>query len=108
MSSEPEKPLVGTGWNQLLRETQELCIVSKTNGVVENVDAARIVVRVTDTKHQANSAVDIYNLIKYTRSNQNTCINQRPIVTVGDKVKAVILADGPSIDNGELALRSEY
>ncbi|RZO17853.1 MAG: DNA-directed RNA polymerase subunit beta, partial [SAR86 cluster bacterium] len=65
---------------------------------------ARIVVRVTDTKH-SKSAVDVYNLIKYTRSNQNTCINQRPIVKIGDRVKAGdVLADGPSIDNGELAL----
>ena len=78
--------------------------VSKNNGVVENVDAARIVVRVTDSKN-SNNAVDIYNLTKYTRSNQNTCINQRPLVSVGDKVKfGDILADGPSVDNGELAL----
>ena len=100
----PEKPLVGTGLESVVARDSGVCIVSKTNGIVENVDAARIVVRVTDTKH-SNSAVDVYNLIKYTRSNQNTCINQRPIVTVGDKVKAGdVLADGPSIDNGELAL----
>ena len=71
--------------------------------MVESVDAGRIVVRVTDAK--SNDSVDIYNLIKYTRSNQNTCINQRPLVSVGDKVVAGdILADGPSVDNGELAL----
>ena len=100
----PEKPLVGTGLESVVARDSGVCIVSKTNGIVENVDAARIVVRVTDTKH-SNSAVDVYNLIKYTRSNQNTCINQRPIVKVGDKVKAGdVLADGPSIDNGELAL----
>ena len=100
----PEKPLVGTGLESVVARDSGVCIVSKTNGIVENVDAARIVVRVTDTKH-SNSAVDVYNLVKYTRSNQNTCINQRPIVRVGDKVKAGdVLADGPSIDNGELAL----
>ena len=100
----PEKPLVGTGLESVVARDSGVCIVSKTNGIVENVDAARIVVRVTDTKH-SSSAVDVYNLIKYTRSNQNTCINQRPIVKVGDKVKAGdVLADGPSIDNGELAL----
>ena len=79
-------------------------LLQKNNGVVENVDAARIVVRVTDAKN-SNNAVDIYNLTKYTRSNQNTCINQRPLVSVGDKIKfGDILADGPSVDNGELAL----
>ena len=77
-----------------------MCVVAKNNGVVENVDAARIVVRVTDAKN-SNNAVDIYNLTKYTRSNQNTCINQRPLVSVGDKIKfGDILADGPSVDNG--------
>ena len=100
----PEKPLVGTGLESVVARDSGVCIVSKTNGIVENVDAARIVVRVTDTKH-SKSAVDVYNLIKYTRSNQNTCINQRPIVKIGDRVKAGdVLADGPSIDNGELAL----
>ena len=94
----PEKPLVGTGLESVVARDSGVCIVSKTNGIVENVDAARIVVRVTDTKH-SSSAVDVYNLIKYTRSNQNTCINQRPIVKVGDKVKAGdVLVDGPSID----------
>ena len=100
----PEKPLVGTGFETIVAGDSGVCVVAKNNGVVENVDAARIVVRVTDSKN-SNNAVDIYNLTKYTRSNQNTCVNQRPLVSVGDKVKfGDILADGPSVDNGELAL----
>ena len=98
-----EKPLVGTGLETVVARDSGVCIVAKNTGVVENVDASRIVVRVTDKK--SKTASDVYNLIKYTRSNQNTCINQRPIVKAGDSVKAGdILADGPSIDNGELAL----
>ena len=98
-----EKPLVGTGLESVVARDSGVCIVANNSGVVENVDASRIVVRVTDKK--SKSAADVYNLIKYTRSNQNTCINQRPIVRVGDIVKAGdVLADGPSIDNGELAL----
>ena len=100
----PEKPLVGTGFETIVAGDSGVCVVAKNNGVVENVDAARIVVRVTDAK-KSNNAVDIYNLTKFTRSNQNTCINQRPLVSVGDKIKfGDILADGPSVDNGELAL----
>ena len=100
----PEKPLVGTGFETIVAGDSGVCVVAKNNGVVENVDAARIVVRVTDAKN-SNNAVDIYNLTKFTRSNQNTCINQRPLVSVGDKIKfGDILADGPSVDNGELAL----
>ena len=98
-----EKPLVGTGLETVVARDSGVCIVAKNTGVVESVDASRIVVRVTDKK--SKTASDVYNLIKYTRSNQNTCINQRPIVKAGDSVKAGdILADGPSIDNGELAL----
>jgi DNA-directed RNA polymerase subunit beta len=98
-----EKPLVGTGLESVVARDSGVCIVAKNSGVVENVDASRIVVRVTDKK--SKSASDVYNLVKYTRSNQNTCINQRPIVRVGDAVKAGdVLADGPSVDNGELAL----
>ena len=98
-----EKPLVGTGLETVVARDSGVCIVAKNTGVVESVDASRIVVRVTDKR--SKTASDVYNLIKYTRSNQNTCINQRPIVKAGDSVKAGdILADGPSIDNGELAL----
>ena len=100
----PEKPLVGTGFERIVAGDSGVCVVAKNNGVVESVDAARVVVRVTDLKN-SNNAVDIYNLTKFTRSNQNTCINQRPLVSVGDKVHfGDILADGPSVDNGELAL----
>jgi DNA-directed RNA polymerase subunit beta len=100
----PEKPLVGTGFETIVAGDSGVCVVAKNNGVVENVDAARIVVRITDSKN-SNNAVDIYNLTKFTRSNQNTCINQRPLVSVGDKIRfGDILADGPSVDNGELAL----
>jgi len=98
-----EKPLVGTGLESVVARDSGVCIVAKNSGVVESVDASRIVVRVTDKK--SKSASDVYNLVKYTRSNQNTCINQRPIVRIGDTVKAGdVLADGPSVDNGELAL----
>ena len=99
----PEKPLVGTGFEKIVAGDSGVCVVAKNAGVVESVDAGRIVIRVTDSK--SSEYVDIYNLIKYTRSNQNTCINQRPLVSVGDKVKSGdVLADGPSVDNGELAL----
>ena len=98
-----EKPLVGTGLESVVARDSGVCIVAKNSGVVESVDASRIVVRVTDKK--SKSASDVYNLVKYTRSNQNTCINQRPIVQIGDTVKSGdVLADGPSVDNGELAL----
>ena len=98
-----EKPLVGTGLETVVARDSGVCIVARNSGVVESVDASRIVVRVTDKK--SKTASDVYNLIKYTRSNQNTCINQRPIVKEGDAVRAGdILADGPSVDNGELAL----
>ena len=100
----PEKPLVGTGLETVVARDSGVCVVAKNKGVVESVDAGRIVVRVTDAKNKT-AEVDIYNLVKYTRSNQNTCINQRPLVKVGDKVvEGDILADGPSVDNGELAL----
>jgi DNA-directed RNA polymerase subunit beta len=82
------------------------CVTAYRGGTIESIDASRIVVRVNEKEIQAgDSGVDIYNLIKYTRSNQNTCINQRPIVSLGDKInKNDILADGPSIDLGELSL----
>ena len=100
----PEKPLVGTGLETAVARDSGVCVVAKNKGIVESVDAGRIVVRVTDAKNKT-AEVDIYNLVKYTRSNQNTCINQRPIVKKGDKVMAGdILADGPSVDNGELSL----
>jgi DNA-directed RNA polymerase subunit beta len=101
-----EKPLVGTGIERIVARDSGVCVVARRGGVVDSVDAGRIVVRVNDAETMAGDAgVDIYNLTKYTRSNQNTCINQRPLVKVGDQVAAKdVLADGPSTDMGELAL----
>jgi DNA-directed RNA polymerase subunit beta len=101
-----EKPLVGTGMERTVAKDSGVSVVATRGGKIESVDAARIVVRVNDTETEnGTSGVDIYNLIKYTRSNQNTCINQKPLVKVGDVVKTGdIMADGPSTDMGELAL----
>ncbi len=101
-----EKPLVGTGMERTVAKDSGVTVVAARGGSIEMVDAARIVVRVNDTETETGSSgVDIYNLIKYTRSNQNTCINQKPLVKPGDIVsKGDILADGPSTDMGELAL----
>jgi len=101
-----EKPLVGTGIERYVAQDSGVCVVARRGGVIELVDAARIVVRVNDEETEAGDAgVDIYNLTKYTRSNQNTCINQRPLVKEGEKIsRGDILADGPSVDMGELAL----
>ena len=101
-----EKPLVGTGIERIVAVDSGSAVVSKRGGVVDSVDAARIVVRVNDEEAAAGGGgVDIYTLTKYTRSNQNTCINQRPLVRVGDQIeRGDVLADGPSTDMGELAL----
>jgi len=101
-----EKPLVGTGMERNVAHDSGVCVVAFRGGIIESVDAGRIIVRVHDDETDAGEAgVDIYNLTKYTRSNQNTCINQRPLVKEGDEVaRGDILADGPSIDMGELAL----
>jgi len=101
-----QKPLVGTGMERYVAADSGVCEVAKRAGVIDSVDASRIVVRVNDKDVGVDEApVDIYNLTKYKRSNQNTCINQRPIVSEGDAVeRGDILADGPSIDMGELAL----
>jgi DNA-directed RNA polymerase subunit beta len=101
-----DKPLVGTGMERYVAADSGVCVVAKRPGVIDSVDASRIVVRVNDKDVGVDEApVDIYNLTKYTRSNQNTCINQRPIVKEGDVVqRGDILGDGPSIDMGELAL----
>ena len=101
-----ETPLVGTGMERIVARNSGDCVIARNAGVIEKVDSGRIVVRknLKDISG-TGSAVDIYNLVKYTRSNQNTCINQKPIVSEGDKVsKGDILADGSSIDLGELAL----
>ena len=101
-----EKPLVGTGFERFVASDSGVCVVAKRGGEIESVDASRIVVRVnSDEVETGDAGVDIYNLTKYTRSNQNTCINQSPIVSFGDSVsRGDILADGPSVDMGELAL----
>ncbi|MDY6943198.1 MAG: DNA-directed RNA polymerase subunit beta [Pseudomonadota bacterium] len=101
-----EKPLVGTGIERAVAIDSGVTVVAKRGGSVEKVDASRIVVRVSDDETMPGEpGVDIYNLTKYTRSNQNTCINQRPLVKVGDRIaKGDALADGPSTDMGELAL----
>ena len=101
-----QKPLVGTGIERKVAADSGVCEVASRGGVIESVDASRVVVRVNpDEIHTGEAGVDIYNLTKYTRSNQNTCINQRPVVKEGDVVvRGDILADGPSVDMGELAL----
>ena len=101
-----DKPLVGTGMERYVARDSGVCVVAKRSGVVDSVDASRIVVRVNNSEAQGDEApVDIYNLVKYTRSNQNTCINQRAIVNKGDIVeRGDVLADGPSVDMGDLAL----
>ncbi len=101
-----EKPLVGTGVERNVAVDSGVTVVAKRGGRVETVDAGRIVVRVNDDEAiPGEPGVDIYNLTKYTRSNQNTCINQRPLVMVGDQVaRGDVMADGPSTDMGELAL----
>ncbi|MGK0170987.1 MAG: DNA-directed RNA polymerase subunit beta, partial [Gammaproteobacteria bacterium] len=101
-----EKPLVGTGMETSVAIDSGVTIVASRGGVIDSVDAARIVVRVNDEETEAGEpGVDIHTLTKYTRSNQNTCINQRPLVRPGDVIaRGDVLADGPSTDLGELAL----
>ena len=101
-----EAPVVGTGMEAAVARDSGVCVVAERGGLVDRVDASRIVIRVDGAEiAEGEAGVDIYNLTKYTRSNQNTCINQRPLVKPGDKVcKGDIMADGPSIDMGELAL----
>jgi DNA-directed RNA polymerase subunit beta len=101
-----DSPLVGTGMERVVARDSGVSVVARHNGVVESVDASRIVVKIDEDEYdETGTGVDIYNLIKFARSNQNTCINQRPVVKVGDHVKrADVIADGPSTDMGELAL----
>ncbi|PIW31057.1 MAG: DNA-directed RNA polymerase subunit beta, partial [Rhodobacterales bacterium CG15_BIG_FIL_POST_REV_8_21_14_020_59_13] len=100
-----EAPLVGTGMEAVVARDSGAAIAARRDGVIEQVDATRIVVRATGEVDAAQSGVDIYRLAKFQRSNQSTCINQRPIVKVGDEVQAGdIIADGPSTDLGELAI----
>ncbi|MDE0725265.1 MAG: DNA-directed RNA polymerase subunit beta [Alphaproteobacteria bacterium] len=100
-----EAPLVGTGMEAIVARDSGVSIVARRSGIVDQIDATRIVVRATDETDLSVSGVDIYNLLKFQRSNQNTCINQRPLVKVGEVVSAGdIIADGPSTELGELAL----
>ncbi|MDY8110708.1 DNA-directed RNA polymerase subunit beta [Fulvimarina sp. 2208YS6-2-32] len=100
-----EAPFVGTGMESIVARDSGAAIGARRTGVVDQVDATRIVIRATEDLEAGRSGVDIYRLMKFQRSNQNTCINQRPLVSVGDRVeKGDILADGPSTDLGDLAL----
>jgi len=100
-----EAPLVGTGMEYVVARDSGAAIAAKRTGVVDQVDSTRIVIRATEETDPTKSGVDIYNLLKFQRSNQNTCINQRPLVKVGEEVKeSDVIADGPSTDLGELAL----
>ena len=100
-----EAPFVGTGMEKTVARDSGVTVVARRDGIVENVDSTRIVVKADKPSSARDTGVDIYNLIKYQRSNQNTCVNQRPIIVVGDQVKAGdVIADGPSTEMGELAL----
>ncbi len=100
-----EAPLVGTGIEEVVARDSGAAIMAKRGGVIDQVDAQRIVIRATDGLEPGDPGVDIYRMRKFQRSNQNTCINQRPLVKVGDLVgKGEVIADGPSTDIGELAL----
>ena len=100
-----EAPLVGTGMEARVARDSGASITARRAGIIDQVDAMRIVVRVTEKMEPGDPGVDIYRLRKFQRSNQNTCINQRPLVKVGDNVFAGdVIADGPSTDLGELAL----
>ncbi len=101
----PKAPLVGTGMEYTVAKDSGSTVVAKREGVVDQLDANRIVIRVTDKSDSSLNKIDIYNLLKFQRSNQNTCISQRPLVNVGDKVsKNQVIADGPATELGELAL----
>jgi len=100
-----EAPFVGTGMERTVARDSGVTIVARRDGLVESVDSTRIVVKADKPAGSRDTGVDIYNLVKYQRSNQNTCNNQRPIVVIGDQVKAGdVIADGPSTEMGELAL----
>ena len=100
-----QAPLVGTGMEEVVARDSGAAVTARRAGIVDQVDAARIVIWSKEEKDASKSGVDIYNLQKFQRSNQSTCVNQRPLVRVGDKVKAGdVLADGPATDLGELAL----
>jgi len=100
-----EAPLVGTGIEEVVARDSGAAIMAKRGGIIDQVDAQRIVIRATEDLELGDAGVDIHRMRKFQRSNQNTCINQRPLVKVGDRVqKGQVVADGPSTDMGELAL----
>lgn len=100
-----EAPLVGTGIEGVVAKDSGASVIAINDGIVEQVDSTRIVVRATQQKKDGSPGVDIYNLLKFQKSNHNTCINQKPLVSVGEQVKVgEVIADGPSTDNGEIAL----
>ncbi|KAJ6644918.1 DNA-directed RNA polymerase subunit beta [Pseudolycoriella hygida] len=100
-----EAPLVGTGIEGVVAQDSGASVIALHNGIVEQVDSTRIVIRTNEQKKDGSPGVDIYNLLKFQRSNHNTCINQKPLIKVGDHVrKGEVIADGPSTDNGEVAL----
>ncbi|WP_036223555.1 DNA-directed RNA polymerase subunit beta [Maritalea myrionectae] len=100
-----QAPFVGTGMEPVVARDSGAAIVAKRTGIVDQVDATRVVIRATEETDASKTGVDIYTLMKFQRSNQSTCINQRPLVVVGDHVEAGdIIADGPSTDLGDLAL----
>lgn len=100
-----DAPLVGTGIEGIVAQDSGVSVVALHDGIVEQVDSTRIVVRTKEQRTDGSPGVDIYNLLKFQRSNHNTCINQKPLISVGDYVvKGEVIADGPSTDNGEIAL----
>ncbi len=100
-----DAPLVGTGIEGIVAQDSGVSVVALHDGIVEQVDSTRIVVITKEQKTDGSPGVDIYNLLKFQRSNHNTCINQKPLINVGDYVvKGEVIADGPSTDNGEIAL----
>ncbi len=101
-----DSPLVGTGMERIVAKDSGVSIIARHNGIVDAVDASRIVIKINEEEFdETGTGVDIYNLVKFSRSNQNTCINQKPVVKVGDNVnRGDVIADGPSTDMGELAL----
>ena len=100
-----DSPLVGTGMETVVARDSGVTMIARRSGLVESVDAHRVVIKCDEFSPKSGRSVDIYNLVKYQRSNQNTCMNQKPIVYVGEKVKkGQVIADGPATDKGELAL----
>src|SRR3990172_9130761 len=100
-----EPPLVGTGMEAVVAQDSGAAVVARRGGAVESVDARRIVIRPDEPDETGKYGADIYNLVKFRRSNQNTCVNQKPIVTLGQRIAdGEVIADGPATSEGELSL----